>query len=550
MTDTNENKNSIKSIQRMMRISRGHALVPRNLDMTLFGDKKDKIALILDRVYRAKMYRNDYGFANERHKFTESVGINMEYLTKILREPATPILDIICRSPRHEQSGTEPIEEVLVRVKSAAPGKRSAQYVLAEKYRVKPEIHRMQRINRPTFKHDKEAMEKEIAGWSENYQKVCGNIKMLTLEMDEVQCDKLIQQKRNKYIQDDQEKYVEYKTPKLITRNPKLNEATARPRATAQWERHREKRIVKLDEKNYDKLLFIRDKFLEMEDKDEMPIYALDPQGRLHYYLTNMPEELRQYIRFDGCKMMSYDLKTSQPVFVWIALGEYIRKNEITLNDIKQQANEILDTIKLCNNGIVPDFVQDGFTALKLKRKPDALDTEMNKFGKVLGKDFYADIMKTIEWQSDRKKFKTKVLFPFLYGRYPSWSTKRGRKTIMQYFLKKFPAVYCVLWRMRRFTEICLDRYQMTKEGVAYPDIKKHIDETYCPADFPKEMQRRESYMFYNRIIPQIDLPCVTIHDSVIVQSGKRYNVSEIIKKEFRDLYQIEVCVSCESWYE
>jgi len=88
----------------------------------------------------------------------------------------------------------------------------------------------------------------------------------------------------------------------------------------------------------------------------------------------------------------------------------------------------------------------------------------------------------------------------------------------------------------------------MTKEGIAYPDIKKHIDETYSPADFPKEMQFRESYMFYNIIIPQIYQPCVTIHDSVIVQSGKRSNVSKIIKQAFKDLHQIDVRVSCESW--
>jgi hypothetical protein len=288
-----------------------------------------------------------------------------------------------------------------------------------------------------------------------------------------------------------------------------------------------------------------------MEGKDEMPIYSLDPQGRLHYFLTNLSEELRPYVRLNGCKMTSYDIGTSQPVFIWIALWEYIRENKITLDDVKQQASEIIETIKQCNSGTVPDFVQEGLTALKLKRREQTLDDEMEHLGKVLGKDFYKDIMQTIEWQSDRKRFKSKVLFPFLYGKKPSWgkSDNPDRKTMMHYFIKKFPAIYCVLWQMRRFTAICWDFHRMTREGIRYLDIKKHIDNTYNPAEFPKEMQRREAEMLYEVIIPQIDYPCVTIHDSVIVQAGKKCDVAQIIRQAFVEKYQIEIRVNREDWY-
>jgi len=248
--------------------------------------------------------------------------------------------------------------------------------------------------------------------------------------------------------------------------------------------------------------------------------------------------------------MISYDLGTSQPIFIWIKLREYIRENSITLEDIKKQADEIVETIKQCGDGTVPDYVLEGFDKLKRKRRPDTLDKEMQKFGKVLGRDFYADIMKTIEWQFDRRTFKSKVLFPFLYGRYPSWNTKKKRKTMMHYFLKKFPAVYCVLWRMRRFTEILRDFHRMTTDKVPYPKIKKHIDDTYRPADFPKDMQRREAQMFFDVIVPKIDQPLVTIHDSIVVEAGKKCNVAKIIKQAFQELHQIKVRVSCEFWYE
>ena len=203
----------------------------------------------------------------------------------------------------------------------------------------------------------------------------------------------------------------------------------------------------------------------------------------------------------------------------------------------------------------MPDYIHEGFQALLRKRKPQTLDDEMKEFGKVLGKDFYEDIMLTLDWERlsdgkfNRKKFKTKVLFPFLYGRKPSWKSKSGYKTIMHYFLTKFPAVYCVLWRMRQFTQICQDFYKMTKNNIPYKSIKKHINEIYNPAEFPKDMQRREAEMFFNTIIPQIDQPCVTIHDSVIVQSGKQCNVPEIIKQAFLDKFLIRVRVSSENWY-
>ena len=90
----------------------------------------------------------------------------------------------------------------------------------------------------------------------------------------------------------------------------------------------------------------------------------------------------------------------------------------------------------------------------------------------------------------------------------------------------------------------------MHKDGKHYKEIKKHVNETYNPAEFPKEMQRREAEMIYDIIIPQIDQPCVTIHDSIIVQSGIKNNVSEIIKKAFMDKHQIKVRVSWEPWHE
>ena len=550
----NEDKEAILT----KKIGKWRAFVPDGLDMDKFGDKKDKIALILDRMYRASMYKNDYGFTGKRKKFTEEVSISTKRLVETLHEASAPLLDMICYSKRHKENGTEPIERVIVRVKSKIQGKRAAQYRLAKEYRVKPKIHRLQRTKKPVFSYDNEVNDDTIAGWlkagySESYKTVCEHIKCLTLGIDEQECKALIERIRDEYIQEDKAAYIKEKVSELVKKYPK---DVAMDKATASWEKKSEERIKELNEKNYDSLLFIEDKVLEMKDRDTMPIYSRDDYGRLHYYLTNMPEELRPYIRLNGCKVMSYDLKTSQPVFIWTALKDYIKEHNITFEDIKKQADEIIEVIKKCSDGHVPDFVLNGIATLKRKRKEGTIEKEMIEFGKVLGKDFYEDIMKTIEWKRlsdgkfDRKSFKNKVLFGFLYGTMPNWSEKSGQKTIMHYFFDRFPSLYCILWRMRQFSDICLDYHKKIKKGKHPLYVLKHIKETYKTADFPTDMQRREARMFFNEILPKIDIPCITLHDSIIVESGKGSNVAKIIKQAFFDVHGIEVKVTCEHWHK
>ena len=187
----------------------------------------------------------------------------------------------------------------------------------------------------------------------------------------------------------------------------------------------------------------------------------------------------------------------------------------------------------------------------------------MKRFAKVLSKDFYNDAMMTLGWNMayddtkkeyvyDRDSFKSKVLFPFLYGTMPSWSkstTKKERKTMMHYFIEKFPGIYCVLWRMRRFTEILLDFNRRISNNEPYRTVMKHIKKTYETSSFPLEMQRLEADMIYDIIAPQIQQPFVTLHDSIIVQAGKKCNVSEIIKEAFKNKYDFKVCVKCEMWH-
>lgn len=502
-------------------------MYPSNLDLSLFGKDAEKVAWIMDRIYRGGEYADSNGFLC--HNLHYPVSVSMERLREYsgVSNPAR-IMDLICRSDRHQQYGTQPIEEVIERVSYSNHALNlCAKYRFVQKYRTKPNLLELKRTTAARFRRrSKKQTEEMIAKMPESYQTVCKHIKKLCLAMSKEQLQELLRTDREEYLRND----------------PELAKLTD--------ERDRNRRIAELDDEHYNARLFIRDKFEEAQGERELPIYSCDKQGRLHYYITNMTGKLRSFIRLNGCKVVSYDLGTSQCVFIWIALREYIQREGITLTGIKTQADEIIQTIKQCGDGVVPDYVTKGFGVLKRKRSEQALSDEMRKLGKLLGKDFYEDIMKTIDWKRlpdgsfDRGKFKQEVLFSFLYGKNLTWK----ENDMMKYFISKFPAVYCMLWKMRGLTNVCLDYYEMLRNGVHHKEAIERVAENHQTAEFPKEMQRQEANMFYNVIIPQIHQPLVTIHDSIIVEGGKRCNVKKIIEQSFMEKHQIKVRVKHEPW--
>ena len=58
-----------------------------------------------------------------------------------------------------------------------------------------------------------------------------------------------------------------------------MGENIARDKAVAIWESRSEMRIANLDDENYDSLLFIEDKFLEMQRRERFPVYSRDEYG-------------------------------------------------------------------------------------------------------------------------------------------------------------------------------------------------------------------------------------------------------------------------------
>lgn len=107
---------------------------------------------------------------------------------------------------------------------------------------------------------------------------------------------------------------------------------------------------------------------------------------------------------------------------------------------------------------------------------------------------------------------------------------------IMEYYLAKFPATFTLLWKLKDLTKVCNVYHKMKGQIRGYMALKKYMRQhcgTY--ADLSREMQRIEAKMFFEEILPQVDQPFITIHDSVVVQAGKPSNVGDIIKRTFKE---------------
>jgi len=160
-----------------------HAFVPKNLDMSQFGEKADKIAMILNYVYRKRVYADSSGVRMKRD-YTRGIALSMQHLRKVIGENATPLLSTICdMSSKKRQDVPFPLIDVLERIKPAVKGKSAAIYRLTKPYQVRPKIYRLQRTSPPGFKYNKEEMEKTIANWPENYRIVVSVPRMASSEL-------------------------------------------------------------------------------------------------------------------------------------------------------------------------------------------------------------------------------------------------------------------------------------------------------------------------------------------------------------------------------
>lgn len=428
-------------------------LVPSNLDMSRFGPDADRIAFILDRVYEGIMEGN-YEEDEDEYDLGIPVTINTDYLKTVLKEPSPQrLLDQIARpvaagSRSVDHRISRLVEEVIETDGKYLAGEHSRSYSLTEKFQASPvEYWTSSNFVRGFYDAEKKRMERILKDHHPSYRKACEHLKRLTLDISKEQLDALIAGLQNDYRQDFKREFLDdladnypYREGEFL---PGFEWEYAREKVEGIWDFQEDELLAWIDAKKHRKIAFALNKIHRVKgidcDQDyEFPVASIDSYGRLHHHLSNIPKYLRPFVRMDGCRVASYDLKTSQPVFLCLTLEKFVDEKGITLIDIKQQAEEIIDTISGID-GEVPPYLCNGFQTLLRKRSDGIIQDEFRRFRQLLRKDFYEDMIGFLQRErpvselcrlsphrkrwNGRGEFKGKIFFPFLFGMNLSWKT-------------------------------------------------------------------------------------------------------------------------------
>lgn len=260
----------------------------------------------------------------------------------------------------------------------------------------------------------------------------------------------------------------------------------------------------------------------------------VDPKGkRLHTPYTNMPKYFRKYISFNGKKLISLDIKNSQPYFSLalfknLYFGEvflpFINNNHINLHHIIQNNH---------NTHLLPYITQ------KINKVTNNKDVKLF-FDLVTSGKFYEyleDKVKTSDNpiirnflgpKSSRKELKS-IVFVVLFSdnRFINSPTRNGHQgsELKELFRSLFPNVYEI-----------------------FRTIKKSQKENLALL-----LQNIEAYSILNLITKRIskerpDLFMLTIHDSIVTTVGNEDYVKRIMEEELIKIVGVVPEIDLELW--
>ncbi|AKH95548.1 hypothetical protein HZP65_12130 [Elizabethkingia anophelis] len=259
-------------------------------------------------------------------------------------------------------------------------------------------------------------------------------------------------------------------------------------------------KIKKVDDINETKYMHYNYTIEKLCTGNFYAIRDIETDNRLHTNITNLPKIFRPFLRYEGEKLYSRDICTSQPFFL-VYLIEYI----YLYRDIpcKESINLPIYTLmleKLCNC-----LLTEGFRENYEKLKDWILHDDIyNELGELLfpdqdaeklvikeyskAKNLYVDV----EYKSKRDAMKVITLTIF-------YSTLRTRNPQVKKFKQLFPNFYKLLSLLKQ------DDYKN------FPKILQHI-EANCIIDF---VTKKLS-------IDYPKMPLFTIHDSIMTTESYR----------------------------
>ena len=247
-----------------------------------------------------------------------------------------------------------------------------------------------------------------------------------------------------------------------------------------------------------------------------------DNIGRFHSNLTGLKKELRNYITYDGKRLVNLDIKNSQPLLSGVLLKPkfYERGEFFNIWSIKSLDSLLNNKLYILQHSIpsILNSIMLGESAESLIHK------EFQEYlGITQSGNFYEAITPVLYpgERKDRQDIKTDVYIIFFSK---NKCGRRLKKNKMP-FKKYFPTIYAIFNALKKHNQ----------------KVLSHI------------LQRIESHIVIEKATRRIaeerpELPIFTIHDSIATTVGDEEYVESVLKEEIKAITGLTASIGKEYW--
>lgn len=247
--------------------------------------------------------------------------------------------------------------------------------------------------------------------------------------------------------------------------------------------------------------------------------YSVDETvGRFHSNITNLKKELRNYITYDGQKLVNVDIKNSQPLFSTLLFSkDFYSKKSKYINIFN-----IPSILPLLSDNKYP-YSSTIIMLVKALDKSDIQDINIFK-ELVYSGEFYAKISNILYPQTPFVKQNVKTMIFMIFFSRNSYMGQPKAEPKKRFKLN-FPKTYEV--------------FRLIK-------LRNH-------AALAHILQRIESMVMIQNVVVRIsrerpELPIFTIHDSIVTTVGNEEYVSTVIKEEVLKFTGLTALLGKEYW--
>ena len=236
--------------------------------------------------------------------------------------------------------------------------------------------------------------------------------------------------------------------------------------------------------------------------------FKVDDTGyRLHTNLTNIKKELREFITYNGIKLVSVDYVNSQPLLSTILLKKSFWLKDTTINTINHSIIPIKDKEVNIIESIIKEITYNTYTMIPtFKKRNDS--KELNEYTSLCNDGvLYEYLQSNLGMDSSSRKDVKSSVFQILFtdNRFIGQKEAKPKRA----FRDLFPQVYRILSLVKR------------KNSKFLPIL----------------LQKIESEILLNRVAKRIEieepsLPIFTIHDSIVTTKGNELYIQSIMLDE------------------